>query len=100
MKFERFPITLSLLFKICSGFQKASIVSRYQILNPIHGDSFGGRIARLYMSRLKQSGEADDHIKSVKGDEAIIIDDRRLPDENVLKDLFRQETDEEKVRGH
>jgi hypothetical protein len=99
MKLERFPLTLSLLFKICSGFQKAAIVSRYQILNPIHGISCGGGIARLDMSRLKQSGTADDHIKSLEGDEAT-IEDRRLPDKNVRKDLLRQETDEEKVRGH
>lgn len=69
------------------------------MLNPIHGMSCGVRIARMDISRVHQSGTADDPTKSVEGDE-VTIEYRRMSDKNVRKDLFGKESDEEKVRRH
>jgi hypothetical protein len=96
MKFERFTLTLSLLFQYCSGFQRTATALSYRMRNPIHGMSYEVRIARMDLSRVQQSGTADE---SIEGEE-VTIENRRMLDKNVRKNLFGKESDEEKVRRH
>jgi hypothetical protein len=48
------------------------------------------------LSRVQQSGTADE---SIEGEE-VTIENRRMLDKNVRKNLFGKESDEEKVRRH
>ncbi len=99
MKIERFLLTLSLSFEFGWCLQKTSSVFRCRTQKQHYRISRGHRIAFIEMSRFNQSESAHDHsTNSMEEENGMGIDQMRPSDKISQNDLFRKESDEEKVR--